>query len=442
MGAFRCQLRVEELIGTEQTMASQRLKVLVLARSYPNNMMRQFGPWVARLMQHLADRCDLRVIAPVPYCPPGLGLWEYGRFRAVERQRMEGRVRVYHPRFLVGPGYSLYNIEAAAYHLGVRRLVDRIHREFPFDVIHAHFGYPDGVVGARLATRYGVPIVVTEHALWRPWMDQYPFVRKQAVAAARTYSCHVGVSTAVRGSIVHFTKNSEGVRVIPNGVDGSVFKPLSKPSEKKPDQLLYVGVLNFNKGLDTLLRAVQALVVDRPMVKLVLVGGFFYRNTQHQAELIQRMANELGLDNHVEFVGMKTASEVSRYMAESSVLVLPSRRESFGSVLAEALACGTPVVATRCGGPEDIVNDQVGRLVPIADVEALTVAITDILDHSQRFDPDQLRAYALGRFAWERVAAQNFDMYTDAVSRVGTVTRPVSNPADAGNVVAKEYTRL
>jgi len=403
--------------------------------------MPQFGPWVARLMQHLSDRCDIRVIAPVPYCPPGLGLFEYGRFRAVERQRQEGRVMVYHPRFLVGPGYSLYNIEATTYYLGIWKLVDRVRDEFAFDMIHAHFGYPDGVVGVRLARRYGVPIVGTEHALWRPWMDQYPLVRRQAVAAARTYKCHIAVSTAVRDSIVHFTKRPDAVCVIPNGVDGSVFKPSNGLSEKKGDQILYVGVLNFNKGLDTLLHAVHSLAKHRPTVKLVLVGGFFYRNTQLQAERIRQMAHELGLDRHVEFVGMKSASEVSRYMAESAVLVLPSRRESFGSVLAEALACGTPVVATRCGGPEDIVNNRVGRLVPIDHAEALSAAIADILDHPQYFLPEQLRAYALEHFAWERAATQNFDMYQDAVSRRSTAAQSAADSADTGASVVKEYHR-
>jgi glycosyltransferase involved in cell wall biosynthesis len=281
-------------------------------------------------------------------------------------------------------------------------------------------------------------MVVTEHALWQPWMDQYPFVRRQAVAAARTYDCHVGVSAALRDSIVHFTQKPEVVRVIPNGVDGSVFKPLAKSEDKKPEQILYVGLLNFNKGVDLLLHALQDLVKRQPNLKLVLVGGHHYPKTRFQAERIRQMAHDLGLGSHVEFVGVKTSLEVSRYMAESAVLVLPSRRESFGAVLVEALACGTPVVATRCGGPEDIVNDHVGRLVPTDNAEALTEALADILDHPRQFDPIQLRAYALDRFGWERVAALNVDAYRDAVSRRFTAARPASSSVDAMHVVAKE----
>src|SRR5262249_62336963 len=138
------------------------------------------------------------------------------------------------------------------------------------------------------------------------------------------------------------------------------FRPPENEAGRKGNQILYVGVLNFNKGLDVLLHATQKLVQRQPEARLILLGGFFYRNTRLQAQCIQRLAHDLGLDAHVEFVGMKPPAEVARYMQESALLVLPSRRESFGSVLVEALACGTPVVATRCGGPEDIVNDSVG----------------------------------------------------------------------------------
>src|SRR5260221_10298897 len=163
------------------------LKVLVLSRIYPNNVLTALGPWVNRLVREITETCEVRVVAPVPYYPPLPGLAEYGRFRKVERQQQQEGIAVYHPRFLVGPGYSLYNVEGLAYYYGVRKLVDQIRRDFPFDLIHAHFNYPDGVAALRLGQRYGVPVIVTEHALWRPWMDQYSMVRRQAVPAARKY---------------------------------------------------------------------------------------------------------------------------------------------------------------------------------------------------------------------------------------------------------------
>ena len=93
------------------------------------------------------------------------------------------------------------------------------------------------------------------------------------------------------------------------------------------------------------------------------------------------------------------------------------RAESFGSVLVEALACGTPVVATRCGGPEDIVTEAVGMLVPKEDSEALADAFQAVLDHPERYDPARLRAYAVESFSWERIARQTVALYQEAVAR-------------------------
>ena len=98
----------------------------------------------------------------------------------------------------------------------------------------------------------------------------------------------------------------------------------------------------------------------------------------------------------------------------------PSRRESLGMVLAEALACGTPVVATRAGGPEDIVTPDVGVLVPTEDPEALAAGIADVLDTRQRFDPVRLREHALERFGLEAVHRQVAALYAEAVRSAGS----------------------
>lgn len=416
----------------KRCIARSPLKVLVLSRNYPNNVMEQLGLWVAGLTRQIAESCEVRVISPVPYCPAALGFLEYGRFRKIKRKRWDGPILVYHPRMVVGPGYSLYRFEAAAYELGIRKLVTRIRREFQFDLIHAYFGYPDGVVAARLGQQYAVPVITTEQALWRPWMDNYPSVRRAAVKAASSYAFHIAVSSALRDSVIEFTGKRENMHVIPNGVDEECFRLLNDEARRKLNQVLYVGVLNFNKGLDVLLHAMQILVQQKPQARLILLGGFHYRNTRLQGERIQRMAHDLGLDAHVEFVGMKSPADVARYMQESALLVLPSRRESFGSVLVEALACGTPVVATRCGGPEDIVNDSVGRLVSPGNAEELADAIGSVMNHRNRYVALELRKYALDRFSWPLLANRTMDLYREALATMrvrsgsGAIGRTVS----------------
>jgi teichuronic acid biosynthesis glycosyltransferase TuaC len=392
------------------------LRVLVISRSYPNEVMPQFGLWVEGLVRHTQRWCESRVIAPVPYSPPLPPCLDYARFRRIGARARVNGVDVWRPRFLAGPGYSLYNLEASAVYWSVRPRLPRLRREFPFDLIHAGFTYPDGVVAARLGSRYRVPVVITEHASWRPWMDEYPLVRRQAVWAAGRCRLHVAPSRYARSTIAHFTGDSPKLRIVPNGVDGATFTTLAAGRRPDPDQILFVGFVNFTKGVDVLLQAMRLLLERRPRARLVLVGGGFYRDTHRQTERLRRLAVDLALEDHVEFAGMKSPDEVAARMRESALLVLPSRRETFGSVLVEALACGTPVVATRCGGPEDIVNEGTGLLVPPENAPALAEAMAHVLAHREEYDPSELRAYALERFSWERVARSMVNLYAEAVA--------------------------
>lgn len=391
-------------------------KVLVLSRNYPNNVMRILGLWVEGLVHHLSRQCEIRVIAPVPYCPPLPGLASYSHFRSIEPWHQTNGVEVWHPRFLVGPGYWLYSFEASTYYWGIRRHVEQLRQAFPFDLIHAHFSYPDGVVATRLGQDYNIPVIITEHAPWISWMDKYAQVRRQAVAASRACAVHIAVSRYVGDTIVRFTGGSGKLQVIPVGVDGAVFAPRSGGPRPDPNQILYVGRIHSTKGVDILFQALCQLIARRPEVRLVVVGGGLpFRRYRLQEAQLRRLVVELRLQNHAEFVGPKSPDEVAEFMRKSALLVLPSRAESFGAVLVEALACGTPVVATRCGGPEDIVNDGVGLLVPKEDVEALASGIDDVLMHRDRYNSDRLRAYALENFSWEKIARDTMDLYREAL---------------------------
>jgi glycosyltransferase involved in cell wall biosynthesis len=314
----------------------------------------------------------------------------------------------------------LDRLEAIGYYWGVRGDVARLRCEFPFEVIHAHFGYPDGVVAVRLGRRYRVPVLITEHAPWVPWMEAVPAIRAQAVRASREAAFHIAGSRYVRATIAQFTGDSDRLRTIPIGVDGQLFVPPPDESARDPDQILYVGRIHTIKGVDVLLRTMRRVVERRPSARLTLVGGgFIYRGYQRQEDALRRLAGELRLDGHIEFIGGRPPEEVVAWMQRSAVLVLPSRAEAFGAVLVEALACGTPVVSTRCGGPEEVVNDRVGRLVPSDDEAALADAIEDVLAHRDRYDPDQLRAYALSGFSWDTIARRTLDLYEAAINREG-----------------------
>ncbi len=394
-----------------------RPRVLVLTRSYPNALLPALGLWVERPTLKLAERCDVRVLSPVPYCPPlpSVGpLREYTRFRGVLREETRNGIEVLRPRFPVGPGTVLYPLEAAGYFAGVRSAVDSLRERFPFDVIHAHFIYPDGVVAERLARRYSVPFVVSEHAPWRGWFSRRGVAAK-ALPAARRASMLMPVSTAVRADMLEYGIDDERIEVVPPGVDETLFAP--QPGAERSDDILFVGFVNFNKGLDVLFEAMRILQSRGSRARLLVAGGAHYRNTRLQGVQLARLPEELGIADRVEFFGVRPPEEIARLMASAGVVVLPSRAESFGAVLVEALACGTPVVATRCGGPEDIVTPEVGELVPREDPDALAGALERVLAERDRFDASDLRRYAVERFGLARTTALTVAVYERVLAR-------------------------
>jgi glycosyltransferase involved in cell wall biosynthesis len=252
-------------------------------------------------------------------------------------------------------------------------------------------------------------------------MDRDTRVRRQALHAAHRCRVHIAVSNALRTSISRITGEPERLRVIPNAVDGSVFTLPAPGSPRSPTQILFVGVVREVKGVDVLLHAVRRLLDRGRQVRLVVVGESFYRSYRADHARVRRLAGDLGLAAHVVFTGGKQAADVARHMRESAVLVLPSRRESLGVVLMEALACGTPVVATRCGGPEDIVTPQVGVLVPPEDPEALARGIAHVLDHPADYDPACLRRYVLERFGLDSVSRRLAALYAEALNPTSPV---------------------
>ena len=394
------------------------LRVLVLARNYPNNAMPRLGLWTQRLTHCVAGSCEVRVLAPVPYAPPlpfGQASRYLQRFRNVSRRSLDGGVDVSHPRFLAGPGNLLRPIDPLLFGATVIPFVRWLRRDFPFDLIHAHFTFPDGVVASAVGRLFHVPTIVTEHAPWYPWIRRESIVRVQTIWAARACRFHVSVSESVRRQVVEAAGIHETARVIPNVVDPVVFH-VDETVPRVPGQILFVGAIRNCKGVDVLFEALRQPGLADPRNHLLIAGEPLYEGYRREVEWLQERAKLLGIGHRITWLGGKTPSEVAALMRRSSVVVLPSRAESFGAVLIEAMACGTPVVATRCGGPEEVVAPETGRLVELEQPVALAEAIADVLANGDRYNPLDLHSYAIGRFGPDVVAARLSELYAEAVA--------------------------
>jgi D-inositol-3-phosphate glycosyltransferase len=270
----------------------------------------------------------------------------------------------------------------------------RIARGVDYDVIHAHY-WLSGLVGLALRDRWGVPLFTMFHTLGRLKNDvarmpaeREPAIRLEQEARLVTEADRIVAATVVeqRRLIDDYGADAARVVVVPCGVDTALFRP-GVPAEARAalglgagGVVLYVGRLAPIKGLDTLLDALARLRAQGRSVRLLVIGGDTDEPLDgHEAEL-RRRVERLGLRETVRFLGAQPQEILRGYYVAADVTVLPSYYESFGMVALEAMACGSPVIASRVGGLTTTVRDGVtGFLVPEGDAAALAARLDDVL---------------------------------------------------------------
>lgn len=303
-----------------------------------------------------------------------------------------------------------------------------------YDLIHSHY-WLSAQVADVLRREWRVPVVQMFHTLGLvkslavdDALDGESPARVAAeLASVRSADRIVAASEMELADLVSlYDADPAKIRVAPLGVDTRLFRPLRQADARAAlgrdaceDTVLFVGRIEQIKGLDILLDAIGELLRRRPDLRrrvcLVIVGGAIDpaadgSESEKVAEL-QAMVEAHGIRENVDFVGSLDQHELSLFYAAADVCAVPSLTESFGLVALEAMACGTPVVATRVGGLQTVVTPESGLLVPPGDAGALADAIALLLDDQEL--RNRLAAGARGRagaFTWSRVA--------DAIERV------------------------
>jgi len=291
-----------------------------------------------------------------------------------------------------------------------------------YDLIHSHY-WLSGVVGLRLRETWGAPLVQMFHTLGRlknavaqSDAELEPTLRLDEEARIVAQADRVVAANVVeRAHLVwHYGARTERIAVIPCGVDTDLFQPMDPAKAKDllelpPDpMLLYVGRLQPIKGLDTLLEAMT--MVPEPARLLIVGGEQDARESAHGAALRGSLA-ALGLERRVHFLSAQPQRRLRLFYAAADATVVPSHYESFGMVALEAMACGSPVVASRVGGLTTTVQEGVtGRLVPEGDAPALAAAITRLLQGSE--------GRRLGQQATRWAAEHRWPCVAEAVCRL------------------------
>lgn len=400
------------------------LRILVVARWYPSHEVPGRGSFVADQVAALRDAgAQVAVICPEPVYSDGLdGPGRPARIARLERwaAAIGSRLEFAAPIGRGAPGVPVLRIPAplpaggeatrdplALATLEAAALVPvgtALHAAWPFDVIHAHTGLPDGLAAGALADAVRVPVLVTEHDSATPGRLADPAAAVAYRGLTGPGRAVVAVSRALAGKIEERLGPDAGrISAVPNVLPVDTFR-IRPDAERDPDELLWVGTRKESKGTDTLLRAFALLQRERPALRLRLIGRASSDGEEHR---LAAVAGDLGISDEVRFEPPTDRPGVADAMGRATLFVHPSPWETFGIVATEALAMGLPVVATPSGGVEEILGGD-GRFGTVArdhTPAALAEAIATTLDRRADFDPATLRAHVAGRFAPEVVAA-------------------------------------
>ncbi len=334
-----------------------------------------------------------------------LDLRSFRRWRRWGVNRTErDRIPVYEYNYPCGPmkpGLK-YSIQDKAF----RRVIPHIEREFGCPaVIHIHT-CQQAISVTDYCAANNIPYVITEHIT--P-LDETKPIEERKSAALHGAKQVISVSNALG----HDLKRVYGVDsvTIPNIVDLSAFEYIPhNTGEQSSIRIISAAGMNHGKGFDILIRAYASLIKTHPDCHLTIMGDGPERDN------IQKLCGELGVEiasnpasasvGAVSFTGTYVRSEFAAHLQSADFFVLPSRSETFGLVYAEALAAGVPVVATKCGGPEDFIDESNGLLVPVDDADALTEAMSHMIDSLDSYNRGVISDSCKKRFSPATVASQ------------------------------------
>jgi len=287
-----------------------------------------------------------------------------------------------------------------------------------FDLIHAHFTYPQGYVAVELGKEFNVPVIATAHG-----HDVYelPFKNKnwnKKISLVLKNANHITTVSYLNKQILTDKLNidKDKISVIPNGFNPNIFKIIPKKIARKKLGLkenkkiiLTVSRLYPEKGLEYLINAVDIVVNDNKKrdVLCIIIGDGILRKK------IENMLPELNLKEYIKLAGFKPHEEIPIWMNAADVFVLPSLEEGNPTVMFEALGCGLPFIGTKVGGiPEIITSEDCGLLTEPANSKDLAEKILMALE--REWNRKTIRKYA-EQFTWENIGKKYVDLYNKAI---------------------------
>ncbi len=376
------------------------LRLLTFSTLYPNAAQPNHGVFVENRLRHLVatGQATATVLAPVPYFPSGARLFgTWGRYARAPRQETRHGLAVHHPRFLAIPRLGMAAAPALLAHASLAALRRLIAAGERFDLIDAHYLYPDGVAAVRLGAALGLPVVLTARGSDVTQLPDYPAPRRLIQGAIARAAALIAVSAALQARLVALGAPPGQVTVLRNGVDTALFRPVDRAAARAAlgltrPTLISVGALIPRKGHD---RSIAALAL-LPEFDLLIVG-----EGPERARLAAQVA-ALRLAGRVRLAGPVAHADLPAWYGAADAMLLASAREGWANVLLESMACGTPVVASDIPGTAEVVQARAaGVIAPANTPEGLAAGVRALFAALPA--RAATRAYA-ERFGWEEVS--------------------------------------
>jgi L-malate glycosyltransferase len=364
------------------------LHILVIASFYPSEIRPQTGIFFKAQVQALRKAGHQVGVIVAPRLWETLGhIRQYKRWDTLTHEddviyRMH---RGWFPRIfpLICAGWHGYE--------GLKAFETYIAEQGRPDIIHAHNIFYAGYMAVRIARQHTIPTVLTEHSsnfiLGRIFLPGQHIVVKHTL---KQINAIFAVGRRLAETINRRYQPENPVSILHNVVDIDYFVP--KSSDNSEFIFAAVGAMRSLKRFDLLITAFAKAFKGQP-VKLYIGGD------GQQLDNIRTLIGDLDVANQVELLGYLRHKDVLELFQKADAIVSSSDDETFGVTLIEAMSCGKPVIATRSGGPEDFVTDEVGLLVPRDDPDALSDALQTMLQNYESYDALRIREYCIEMFS-------------------------------------------
>ena len=387
-------------------MQQKKYKVLFLSSWYPNRVDNSLGIFVKRHAEAVSSYCNVASL----YVCSDLSL-KNKTYESVEtNDHSIYTVNVYYKKVTSRIPFVSSLIKCCRYlnahRLGFKLIKANFGKP---DIVHANVIFPVGIISLLLKYFYSIPFIVTEH-----WSGYLPAdgiykgsIRKMVTRWAVRFSKAITVVSEDLKKAMLKQGLVNNYHVVYNVVDTNSFYHAQQRSADQKKKILYVGGLeDRSKNISGMIRTIKKLSLQRHDFELHIVGDGIDRKA------LESLSNELEMSNKfIFFDGYFATDKIAEIMRGYDFFVLFSNYETFSVVTAEAMTSGLPVIVTNCGGPQEYVTKEIGKIINAGDEDMLRSTINFMLDNYRSYNKEEIAKYAREKFSYENVGKKFYDIY-------------------------------